>query len=65
MTKAWKRLAQAMGKVTKDNDVGSVFTTMENNVNSGKRRTSIDLEEQMESKKTLHGLIWWEEGTKF
>lgn len=51
LTKAWKRLARAVGKVTKDNDVGSVFTTMENNVNSGKRRTSIDLKEQMESKK--------------
>lgn len=56
LTKAWKRLAREVGKVTKDNDVGSVFTSMENNVDSGKKRMSINLKEKVESKKSCINL---------
>ena len=50
-TKAWKRLAHEVGMATKDkisdNGVGKVDDT----INSGRKRMSIDFEDQLESKK--------------
>ena len=51
LTRAWKRLAREVGKGHKDNDEGCMFKTVENKVDIGKCRMSIDLEDQVESKK--------------
>ena len=45
LTKAWKRLAREVGKGHKDNDEGCMFKIVENKVDIGKCRMSIDLEE--------------------
>ena len=45
LTKAWKRLAREVGKGHKDNDEGCMFKTVENKVDIGKCRMSIDLKE--------------------
>nr|POF22460.1 hypothetical protein CFP56_49784 [Quercus suber] len=51
LTKAWKRLTHEVGKVTKDNtsDIGAL--TVDNNINSRKKRMCIDFEDHMESRK--------------
>ena len=50
-TKAWKRLAREVGMVTKDKTSENAAGTVDNTINSGRKRMSIDFEDKLESKK--------------
>jgi len=51
LTRAWKRLAREVGNGHKDNDEGYMFKTVKPTMDNGKHCMSIDLKDQVESKK--------------
>ena len=64
-TKAWKRLAREVGKATKDKTSDKGVETVANSFNSGRKRMSIDIEDQLESKKFCMDIYKGEEEQNF
>ena len=64
-TKAWKRLAREVGKATKDKTSDNGVETMANPFTSGRKRMSIDIEDQSESKKVCMDICKGEEEQTF
>ena len=50
-TKAWKRLDRDVGMVMKDKTSENAAGIVDNTINSGRKRMSIDSEDQLESRK--------------